>query len=264
MFGRLRSLFSNRVTSDTEPDPRWKAMESMDPRNSLARLQQLNLNSQQFPVVKGLLEGSISPADQPGVAEWCHSQELSSTGLDALTYALQIALSSDGTTYVFPTGQQVPAAMLPELTLSRDLTIVVSHMGGTPAIITSLDEFLSSNGIIDYSFEILTPSKLRRRVTGEPNFARDRLDRGVIQSVTIEKCADDQQRLFEPFELTDLVDAINRELGYNLTPDKLTIEDGRIDRLGLFTCIAHVDSITKKKIRFWVVPKIELDPKTEP
>ena len=232
MFGRLRSLFFDKDTSDSESDHRWNAMESMDPRNSLARLQQLNLNSQQFPVVKGLLDGSISPADQPGVADWCHSQEVSSTGLDALTYALQIALASDGTTYVFPTGQQVPAAMLPKLTTSRDLTIVVSHMGGTPIAITSLDEFLSSNGIIDYSSEILTPSKLRRRVTGEPDFARDRLDRGVIPSVTIEKRADDQQRLLEPFELTDLVDATNRELSYNLTPDKLTIEDGRIDQLG--------------------------------
>ena len=105
-------------------------------------------------------------------------------------------------------------------------------MGDTPVVITSLDEFLSSNGIIDYSFEILTPAKMLRRVTGEPNFARDRLDRGVIPSVTIEKRADDQQRLLEPFELTDLVDAVNRELGYNLTPDKFTIEDGRIDRLG--------------------------------
>jgi hypothetical protein len=261
MFGRLRSLFSDKDKSDSEPDHRWNAMESMDPRNSLVRLQQLNLNSQQFPVVKGLLDGSISPADQPGVADWCHSQEVSSTGLDALTYALQIALASDGTTYVFPTGQQGPAAMLPKLTTNTDLTIVVSHMDGTP--VTSLDELLSCNGIIDYSVEILTPSKLRRRVTCEPSFARDRLDRGAIPSVTIEKRADDQQRLLEPFELTELVDAINRELGYNLTPDELTIEDGRIDQFGLFTCIAQVDSITKKKIKFWVVPKIELDPKTE-
>ena len=259
MLGWLKSLLSNQAASKSEPDYLWSAMESMDPRNSLTRLRQLKLSTEQFPIVKRLLDGSLSPAERPGVAEWSHAEEVSSTGLDALTHALQIALASAGTTYVFPKGKDYPVAMLPKYTRSSDLTIVVSHIGGTPVVITSLDEFLSSEGIVDYSFEILTPSKLRRRVTGEPDFARDRLDRGVTPSVTIEKRADEEQRLLEPFEMSELANAINRELGYELTPDDATIAEDHIDHLGLCTCIATIDSITKQKIHFWLVPKVELD-----
>ncbi|WP_182869562.1 50S ribosomal L9 C-terminal domain-containing protein [Rhodopirellula sp. JC639] len=204
--------------------------------------------------MKGLLDGTLSPADCPGVTEWCQSEAVSPTGMDGLVYALQLALRSSGTTYVIPKGQSAPAAMLPKYVSRGQLTIVVSYVGGTPVIITSLDEFLSSNNIVDFSLETLTPSRLRRRLPSQSTTVRDR---EVTSSVTIEKRSNDQNRLFEPLEVKELVDAINQELGYDLTADQLPQDLRPIDQLGLYSLDVQTDPSTKKKISVWVVPSAD-------
>ncbi|QDV40367.1 hypothetical protein Enr13x_01730 [Stieleria neptunia] len=254
MIDWLKSLFSGREGCDPEPDDLWNAMESMDPRNSLARLRQLKLDSKQFPVVKRLLDGTLSPADCPGVTDWCLAQAVNPTGMDGLGYALQLALKSSGTLYVIPKGQSFPAAMLPKFVSPDQLTIVVNRAGGTPVIITSLDEYLSSSDIVDYSLETLTPSKLRRRLPRQPEITRDRK---VTPSITIERTTNDQDRLLEPLELKDLVDAINRELDYNLTPDQLPEVSQPIDQLGLYNFDVQIDPSNKTKINVWVVPSVD-------
>ncbi|QDV88916.1 50S ribosomal L9 C-terminal domain-containing protein [Stieleria magnilauensis] len=254
MIGWLKSLFSRRERCDPEPDDLWNAMESMDPRNSLARLYQLKLDSKQFPVVKRLLDGTLSPADFPGVTDWCQAEAVNPTGMDALAYALQLALNSSGTLYVIPKGQIVPAAILPKFVSRGQLTIVVNHMGGTPVLLTSLDEYLSSNNIVDYSLETLTPSKWRRRLPSKSDRVRDR---NVTPSVTIEKRTNDQGRLLEPLAANDLVAAINQELDYNLTPDQLLKDSHPIDQLGLYNFDVQIDPSSKKKINVWVVPSVD-------
>ncbi len=254
MIGWLKSLFSRRERCDPEPDDLWNVMESMDPRNSLARLHQLKLDSKQFPVVKRLLDGTLSPADFPGVTDWCQAEAVNSTGMDALAYALQLALNSSGTLYVIPKGEVVPAAMLPKYVSRGQLTIVVNHMGGTPVLLTSLDEYLSSNNIVDYSLETLTPSKWRRRLPSKSDRVRDR---NVTPSVTIEKRTNDQGRLLEPLAANDLVAAINQELDYILTPDQLLADPQPIDQLGLYNFDVQIDPSNKKKINVWVVPSVD-------
>ncbi|QEG02771.1 hypothetical protein Mal15_68920 [Stieleria maiorica] len=254
MIGWLKSLFASEKRSDPEPDDLWNAMESMDPRNSLARLHQLKLDSEQFPVVKGLLDGTLSPADCPGVTDWCQSEAVAPTGMDGLAFALQLALRSSRTTYVIPKGQSVPAAVLPKYVSRGQLTIVVSYLGGTPVIITSLDEYLSSNSLVDFSLETLTPSKLRRRLPSQPTTVRDR---DVTSSVTIAKRINEQDRLVEPLAVKELVDAINQELGYDLTADQLPEDLRPIDQLGLYSLDVQIDHSTKKKIKVWVVPSVD-------
>lgn len=251
----ISKFFSTKKAPSTPPDdPLWNVLEAMEPRNTQERLRQLNLDSEQYTIVKAFFVGTLSPDEQPGVADWCDLEGVSSTGISAMTRALQLVLSSDGVNYVFAADRLV--AEVPKLIDSESLTVIVNHMGGAALIISSLNEFLADNRIDDYSLEVLTPSKLRRRATGKPDFARDPLDRGVIQSVTIEVRADEHQRLLKPFDLEELVDAINRELGYDLSSEGLIVEGGPINQLGLFTCIAQIDSITQKKIRFWLVPTV--------
>ncbi|QDT08675.1 hypothetical protein [Planctomycetes bacterium K23_9] len=262
MIGWLTSLFTGKQTDGpganeeiSEQDDMWAVIERMEPRNSLARLRQLNLSPTQFPIVRGLLDGTISPDDRPGIADWCRDHEVLPKGVDALNYALQLNLESEGTTYVFSSKEEFPVAKMPKLVNRQDLSIVMPHFCNSPFLITSLDEFLSSTNVADFTLEVLDPSQLKRRVTNKPSFARDRLDRGTSESVTIEKQADDDNRLTEPFDKADLVAAVNTALETNLTPDDVSIENEPIVECGLYSCIVQVDSITKQKIKFWVVPK---------
>ena len=257
MFGWLKSLFASSASGNRSdlPDDLWNALESMDSRNSLARLRTLKLTPEQFPVVKGLIEGSISPADRPGVSDWCSKEDVSESGMDALAFALRSALESTATTYVFSKPEGTPVALIPRFVHEKELTVIVSHVGNTPVVITSLEELLKRNQIGDYSLETLTPRSFRRRFSNQPDFARPAIDRGVKKSVTIEKLADENGQLLEPLDITDLAAAINNELGYDLSAENLDIDATSIRKLGLYTVIAQVDSLTQEKILFWIVSK---------
>lgn len=42
-----------------------------------------------------------------------------------------------------------------------------------------------------------------------------------------------------------------------LKPDEIVLTQDRIDQTGLYCCVAQVDSIARKLISIWVVPKVD-------
>ncbi len=250
MLNWLKQRFAS-----TPKEPLWEVMEKMDPLLSYDRFQSLDLSARQRPLVKGLVEGTIKPAEIDAVRRWKDRHGEEDDGIDALVFALQHVLDGNKVTYLFEDGECVPAARFPRYIDRSSLTVIFNdrkcHLQ-----IASLDEFLSSNGIEAFSLESLSLRQLQDRITDGAYSRRSKPEGGRI-SITIERSSDAEDQVHEPVGTTDIVLALAEE-GYEVDHQSVQLESD-ILTLGLHKVPIRLGDDTVKECSVWVVPSIDSD-----
>ncbi len=263
MFDRFKKLFGAKPLVNHSL---WEVMEEMDPLLSYDRFQALELTERQRPMVRGLIDGTVKPAEFDAVREWQEQYGEDDDGIDALVFALQHVLDGTEVTYLFEYQAPVPVARFPNLRDKAALTVLFndreSHLQ-----ITSLEDFVSANNITDYTLEALDLSQLRGRNGGHTNPGQGAASSSTTdppsaakvrkQSITIERKANSEGHLYEAVGVADIVSALNRE-GFDVTSDDVHLESP-LEEHGLFKVPAQLEPNTDWKLFVWVVPSVECE-----
>jgi len=255
MFTWLKSVFGSQPE---EIDPIWRVMADMDDWLTHERFQSLDLSAEQRPLVKGLIDGTIKPADLPEVQRWKDECIASDDGVDALVVAMQHALGGDQVTYLFPTGEVAPAARFPNLTDEQTRTVFFDDREGHMRI-ASLAEFVEASGIGAYSLEKLSVIQLQSRMTGrtekEVLDLRRKESRIPKARLSFERKADEAGVLEEPVTVEEIAAALNDE-GYHVSADDIVL-DQPIMHLGLYNPQVRLKLDAELRVYLWVVPVVD-------
>ena len=255
MFTWLKNVFGSQPD---EIDPIWRVMADMDDWLTYERFQSLDLSAEQRPLVKGLIDGSIKPADLPEVQRWKDECIDSDEGVDALVVAMQHALGGDQVTYLFPTDAIAPAARFPKLTDDATRTVFFDDREGHLRI-ASLAEFIEASGIGEYSLEKLSVIQLQARMTGrtEKEVLELRREDSRIPKVRLsfERKADDAGVLEDPVTVEEIAAALNEE-GYHVSVDDIVLAQP-ITHLGLYNPKVRLKLDAELRVYLWVMPSVE-------
>jgi len=261
MFDWFKGLFESKTVVN---DPLWDVMEKMDPLLSYERFQALDLTEGQRPLVKGLIDGTVKPAEVDGVREWAEQHGESDDGIDALVFALQHVLEGHEVTYLFEDQVPVPTARFPDFVDEDWLTVLFSDRENHLQI-TSLKESVSLNHISNYTLEALELSQLRRRITARAHTTQGAASSSTTdppsvvkkreQSITVERKANSDGHLYETLGAAEIASALN-QAGFNVTSDEVCLESP-LDKLGLYKVPVRLGPNADSKMYVWVVPSIE-------